>query len=41
MSRPNETREATKLGAYEGDWVYQGTTKQDPLIIMTIWRKIR
>ncbi|MCE0975304.1 hypothetical protein [Pseudomonas putida] len=31
--------EATKLGAYEGDWVYQRTTKQDPLIIMTIWRK--
>ncbi len=31
--------EATKLGPYEGDWVYQRTTKQDPLIIMTIWRK--
>ena len=31
--------EATKLGPYEGDWVYQRTTKQDPLIIMTVWRK--
>ncbi|MBN0588771.1 hypothetical protein JTM33_35020, partial [Pseudomonas aeruginosa] len=31
--------EATKLGTYEGDWVYQRTTKQDHLIIMTIWRK--
>lgn len=31
--------EATKLGPYEGDWVYQRTTKQDVLIIMTIWRK--
>ncbi len=31
--------EAAKLGQYEGDWVYQRTSKQDPLIIMTIWRK--
>lgn len=31
--------EAAKLGPYEGDWVYQRITKQDPLIIMTIWRK--
>ena len=32
-------KEATKLGPYEGDWVYQRTTKQDALIIMTVWRK--
>ncbi|WP_224790201.1 hypothetical protein [Pseudomonas aeruginosa] len=31
--------EAPKLTPYEGDWVYQRTTKQDPLTIMTIWRK--
>ncbi|KAI2693088.1 hypothetical protein [Pseudomonas sp. TNT3] len=31
--------EAPKLTSYEGDWVYQRTTKQDPLTIMTIWRK--
>ena len=31
--------EAIKLGPYEGDWVYQRTSKQAPLIIMTIWRK--
>lgn len=31
--------EAQKLTPYEGDWVYQRVTKQDPLTIMTIWRK--
>ncbi|MHC8390185.1 hypothetical protein ACYZTM_19610 [Pseudomonas sp. MDT2-39-1] len=31
--------EAPKLTPYEGDWVYQRTTKKDPLTIMTIWRK--
>ncbi|WJM90612.1 hypothetical protein QDY63_25145 [Pseudomonas brenneri] len=31
--------EAPKLKPYEGDWVYQRTTKNDPLTIMTIWRK--
>jgi hypothetical protein len=31
--------EAPKLTPYEGDWVYQRTTKQDPLTIMTIWRQ--
>lgn len=32
-------KEASKLGPYEGEWVYQRTTKQNPLNIMTIWRK--
>lgn len=31
--------EVPKLTPYEGDWVYQRTTKNDPLSIMTIWRK--
>lgn len=31
--------EAPKLAPYEGDWVYQRTTKKDYLIIMGIWRK--
>lgn len=31
--------DAPKLTPYEGDWVYQRTTKQDPLTIMTIWRQ--
>ncbi len=31
--------EAPKLTPYEGDWVFQRTTKQDPLTIMTIWRE--
>ena len=30
--------EAPKLTPYEGDWVYQRTTKYDPLTIMGIWR---
>lgn len=30
--------EAPKLTPYEGDWVYQRTTKHDPLTIMGIWR---
>ncbi|KKI25045.1 hypothetical protein APX70_00042 [Pseudomonas syringae pv. maculicola] len=31
--------EASKLALYEGDWVYQRTTKKDYLIIMGVWRK--
>ena len=31
--------EAPKLAPYEGEWVYQRTSKKDPLTIMTIWRK--
>jgi len=31
--------EAKKLTPYEGDWVYQRTTKYDPLTIMGIWRE--
>lgn len=31
--------QAPKLTPYEGDWVYQRTTKKDPLTIMTIWSK--
>lgn len=30
--------EAQKLAPFEGDWVYQRTTKSDPLTIMGIWR---
>ncbi|MHA5859307.1 hypothetical protein ACVSLU_22505 [Pseudomonas aeruginosa] len=30
--------EARKLTPFEGDWVYQRTTKYDPLTIMGIWR---
>ncbi|OOV91454.1 hypothetical protein [Pseudomonas sp. MF4836] len=30
---------AAKLGPYEGEWVYQRVSKQDPLSIMTILRK--
>lgn len=39
MEQGRRDAQALKLTPYEGDWVYQRTTKQDPLTIMTIWRK--
>lgn len=38
LERGRRNLEAPKLTPYEGDWVYQRTTKQDPLTIMGIWR---
>lgn len=31
--------EAPKLAPYEGDWVYQRATKNDPLAVMGVWRE--
>jgi len=39
MEQGRRNSEAPKLTPYEGDWVYQRTTKTDPLIIMGIWRE--
>ncbi|WP_312246151.1 hypothetical protein [Stutzerimonas nitrititolerans] len=39
LEKDRRNAEAPKLAHYEGDWVYQRTTKTDPLTIMTIWRK--
>ncbi|YCH23349.1 hypothetical protein M1D96_07610 [Pseudomonas sp. D1-3] len=39
MEQGRRNSEAPKLTPYEGDWVYQRTSKTDPLIIMGIWRE--
>jgi hypothetical protein len=38
LEQAHRESEAQKLTSYEGDWVYQRTTKLDPLTIMGIWR---
>jgi hypothetical protein len=39
LEQAKRDEQAAKLAPYEGDWVNQRVTKQDPLSIMTIWRK--
>lgn len=39
MEQGRRDSEAPKLTPYEGDWVYQRTTKNDYLTIMGIWRE--
>ncbi|WP_339426588.1 hypothetical protein [Pseudomonas proteolytica] len=39
LEQGRRNAEAPKLTPYEGDWVHQRTAKNDPLTIMTIWRK--
>lgn len=39
LEQARRSSEARKLTPYEGDWVYQRTTKHDPLTIMGIWRE--
>lgn len=39
LEQGRRNSEAPKLTPYEGDWVYQRTTKHDPLTIMGIWRE--
>ncbi|MGY8813037.1 MAG: hypothetical protein ACKVK5_18660 [Pseudomonadales bacterium] len=39
LEQGRRNSEAPKLTPYEGDWVYQRTTKRDPLTIMGIWRE--
>lgn len=39
LEQARRDSEAPKLTPYEGDWVYQRTTKHDPLTIMGIWRE--
>jgi len=39
LEQARRDSEAPKLEPYEGDWVYQRTTKHDPLTIMGIWRE--
>jgi len=39
LEKGRRDAQAPKLTPYEGDWVYQRTTKTDPLTIMSIWRK--
>lgn len=38
LEKGRRDSEAQKLASFEGDWVYQRTTKSDPLAIMGIWR---
>lgn len=38
LEKARRDSEAQKLTSFEGDWVYQRTTKNDPLTIMGIWR---
>jgi len=39
LEQARRNSEAPKLTTYEGDWVYQRTSKHDPLTIMGIWRE--
>ncbi|MEN0104995.1 MAG: hypothetical protein AAGC84_01070 [Pseudomonas sp.] len=39
LEKARRETEAPKLTSYEGDWVYQRTTKNDPLTIMGVWRE--
>ncbi|MCE5364131.1 hypothetical protein [Pseudomonas anguilliseptica] len=39
LEQARRNSEAQKLTSYEGDWVYQRTTKHNPLTIMGIWRE--
>lgn len=41
LEQAKRDEQATKLSPYEGDWVNKRATKQDPLSIMTIWRKTK
>ncbi|OQR31017.1 hypothetical protein BWR59_16025 [Pseudomonas sp. Bc-h] len=38
LEKGRRDTEAQKLAPFEGDWVYQRTTKHDPLTIMGVWR---
>lgn len=38
LEKGRRDAEALKLTPFEGDWVYQRTTKHDPLSIMGIWK---
>lgn len=38
LEKGRRDAEAQKLAPFEGDWVYQRTTKHDPLTIMGIWK---
>lgn len=39
LEQARRSSEAPKLKTYEGDWVFQRTSKHDPLTIMGIWRE--
>ncbi|WP_122321185.1 hypothetical protein [Pseudomonas amygdali] len=39
LEQGRRNSEALKLTPYEGDWVYQRTTKKEHVVIMGVWRK--